>query len=202
MIVTGFSYMEKQLDSKIVMGLERIAEVFKVLLWEEAKQHGLSPIQIQILIFIKQHSIELANVTYLSKEFNLTKPTVSDAIRILLKKGIIHKIPSPTDKRAYSIALTEQGKALVESLQNFSKPLEKYVTELSLETKTDFFKTLTHLIFQLNKSNVITVQRMCFSCHHYEKRQDKENQHFCKLLQTQLTNKNIQLDCPEFQEKI
>lgn len=40
----------KDVSSKIVAGLERISEAFKVLLWEKAKALGLSPIQIQILI--------------------------------------------------------------------------------------------------------------------------------------------------------
>ncbi|MEL6557873.1 MAG: MarR family transcriptional regulator, partial [Bacteroidota bacterium] len=38
---------QKDISSKIVAGLERVSEVFKVLLWEKAKQVGLSPIQIQ-----------------------------------------------------------------------------------------------------------------------------------------------------------
>ena len=77
---------EKDISSKIVAGLERISEVFKVLLWEKAKMVGLSPIQIQMLIFIAFHKQELCNVSHLAKEFNITKPTVSDAIKVLDKK--------------------------------------------------------------------------------------------------------------------
>ena len=77
---------EKDISSKIVAGMERVSEVFKILLWEKAKLVGLSPIQIQILIFIAFHKRELCNVSHLAKEFNVTKPTVSDAVRILDKK--------------------------------------------------------------------------------------------------------------------
>ena len=45
------NHQETDISSKIVAGLERISEAFKVLLWEKAKLLGLSPIQIQILIF-------------------------------------------------------------------------------------------------------------------------------------------------------
>ncbi|MEO0333318.1 MAG: MarR family transcriptional regulator, partial [Bacteroidota bacterium] len=52
---------QSDVSSKIVAGLERISEAFKVLLWEKAKSLGLSPIQIQILIFIAYHKSELCN---------------------------------------------------------------------------------------------------------------------------------------------
>jgi hypothetical protein len=49
------SEQERSISSKIVVGLERVSEVFKVLLWEKAKLVGLSPIQIQILFFVAYH---------------------------------------------------------------------------------------------------------------------------------------------------
>ena len=57
---------EKDFSSKIVAGLERVSEVFKILLWEKAKLVGLSPIQIQILIFIAFHKQNLCNVSHLA----------------------------------------------------------------------------------------------------------------------------------------
>lgn len=39
-------------DSKIIASLERIAQAFRVLLWNESKEFSLSPIQIQVLIFL------------------------------------------------------------------------------------------------------------------------------------------------------
>ena len=73
----------QNLDSKISAGIEKLSSVFRVLIWEQAKNLGLSPIQIQILIFLNYHSEHLATVSYLAKEFSLTKPTISDAIKIL-----------------------------------------------------------------------------------------------------------------------
>ena len=94
---------QHDISSKIVVGLERISEVFKVLLWEKAKKVGLSPIQIQLLLFIAFHKQELCNVSHLAKEFNITKPTVSDAIKILAQKEMILKDFSSTDSRSYTI---------------------------------------------------------------------------------------------------
>jgi len=96
--------------SKIVVGLERISEAFRALLWEYAKTIGLSPIQIQILIFVAYHREQLCTVSHLAKEFNLTKPTISDAVKALEKKGMISKHKTLVDSRSYFIALTEEGK--------------------------------------------------------------------------------------------
>ena len=104
---------ENNLSGKIVAGLERISQAFKVLLWNKAKQLGLSPIQIQILIFIAYHKNEYCNVSFLAQEFNVTKPTISDAVRALNKKNLIVKDHSSADNRSYSIFLSEQGKVVV-----------------------------------------------------------------------------------------
>ena len=45
----------QKIESRIVVALERISESFRVLLWNESKENSLSPIQIQILIFIYFH---------------------------------------------------------------------------------------------------------------------------------------------------
>ncbi len=101
------THQEKDVSSKVVAGLERISEVFKILLWEKAKLVGLSPIQIQILLFIAYHKRNLCNVSHLAKEFNVTKPTVSDAVKVLNKKGFIIKDFSSSDSRSYSILLSD-----------------------------------------------------------------------------------------------
>ena len=74
------------LESKILNGLERLSEALKALLWEKAKTLGISPIQIQILLFVSNHQTDICNVSYLAKEFNLTKATISDSVNVLLKK--------------------------------------------------------------------------------------------------------------------
>ena len=71
------SFQQESVSNKIVVGLERISEVFRTLLWAEAKKSGVSPIQIQILIFIAYHKSSLCTVSYLAKELDVTKPTIS-----------------------------------------------------------------------------------------------------------------------------
>ena len=191
-------YQNEQRSSKIVAGLERISEVFKVLLWKKATSIGLSPIQIQILIFVAYHKPTLCNVSHVSQEFNVTKPTVSDAVKVLEKKGLIYKEYSPADKRSYTIRLTVPGQEIVADTQDFAHPLKNELQAHSEAELTKLFQSLSQLIYGLNRSGLLTVQRTCYGCRFYEKTPDA---HYCHLLEKPLYTKDIRLDCPEFQAK-
>lgn len=195
-----FNPREQQdnISSKIIVGLERISEVFKILLWDKAKMVGLSPIQIQILIFIAYHKQELCNVSHLAKEFNITKPTISDAIRILAKKELIKKEISVTDSRSYSIHPTPSGNKIIAETIDFAEPLKMRLNEIQEPNLESLFATLSQLIYQLNQSGILTVQRTCYGCKFYKQ---NENTDFCNLLNKELKNSDIRLDCPEFDEK-
>ena len=79
------------LNQKIVNSLERISQAFRVLLWNESKEYGLSPIQIQILIFLFTHSPEKRKISYLAREFDMTKATISDSVKVLFQKSLVTK---------------------------------------------------------------------------------------------------------------
>lgn len=192
----NLKFQEQDLTAKIAVGLQRISEAFKVLLWEKAKEFGLSPIQIQILIFVAYHKEEFCNVSYLAKEFNVTKPTVSDAVKALDKKGMIIKDFSNPDSRSYSILLSTQGKSVVQNTENFITPIKKYLGDLDDTHLEKLFASITSVISQLQQNKILTVQRNCFACKYYTKH---GNQDHCNLLQKDLKNKDIRLDCAEFE---
>lgn len=181
-------------ESKIVVALERISEAFRVLLLSESKENSLGPVQIQLLIFLLYHSAEKCKVSYLAREFNMTKPTISDSIRLLLEKKLIEKSEDSTDTRSYNIRLTEKGKQTAEKSAHFAGAIEKPLNTLSHEQKDVMLSGLLKLIFELNKAGIITVQRMCFTCANYR---ITDKGHYCNLLQLKLTPDELRVDCPE-----
>lgn len=191
-------FMKQDITHKIVVGLERISEAYKVLLWEKAKTHSISPIQIQLLTFIDNHRIEYCNVSYLAKEFNVTKPTISDAIKVLHQKKFLEKDFSTTDNRSYNLFLTSKGKALLKNIGNYFAPISNEIEKLTSENTKQLYNTLSQLIYQLNKSGVLTVQRTCYGCSYYSK---TNNKHHCNLININLLDTEIQIDCPEFEDK-
>jgi DNA-binding MarR family transcriptional regulator len=196
MSVFDLEQQNNSLDLKIVAGLERIAQAFRILLWEKAKVYGLSPIQIQLLIFIKYHSQEKTTVSYLAREFNLTKPTISDAVKVLLQKGFITKQTDSIDTRSYTVLLTEEGNAVVDQTQDFANPVTDIVSKVDFQKKQAVWQTISTLIIQLNKIDLISVQRTCPNCRFYAVR---DGRHYCNLLDKSLENTSIRIDCPEFE---
>lgn len=196
MSVFNVDIQNANIDNKIVAGLERLSQVFRILLWEKAKEHGLSPIQIQLLIFIRHHSADKTTVSYLAQEFNFTKPTISDAIKILEQKKLIQKIIDKTDARSYTINLTATGKKIVLETENFANPLTAIISKSNNTDKLVLWENISNLIIRLNKQEIISIQRTCFNCKHYS---IKNRNSFCNLLDLKLLTQDIRIDCREFE---
>lgn len=179
-----------------MVALERISEAFRVLLWTESKENALSPIQIQMLIFLLFHTAEKCKISYLAQEFNLTKATVSDSVKVLLQKNLVTKTSDPLDTRSFSLALTATGRQTAEKSANFAFAIEQPLTNLTEFQKEAMLSGLLRLIYELNRAGVITLQRMCFTCTHFRTR---EGAPFCNLLQIRLAAGDLRIDCPEHQ---
>ncbi|GAB3326452.1 hypothetical protein GCM10027299_25490 [Larkinella ripae] len=192
--VFNLNQQNSSVDAKIVAGLERIGEVFRVLLWQQSRQTGLSPIQIQLLLFLAAHDATKCKIGYLAAEFNLTKPTISDAVKILAQKDLVERITDPLDSRSHSLRLTPSGHRIVDQTGNFANILSQLVGPLEAGQKTALYESLFTLIDQLHQRGLITVQRMCKTCLHY---QYNGRIHYCGLLQIPLEVDLLRLDCPE-----
>jgi len=192
-------WQQEDLPSKVVAGLERISGALKVLLWEKAKLVGLSTTQIQILIFIAFHDAELCNVSHLAKEFNITKPTVSDAVRVLDNKKMIEKEFSASDSRSYTIRLSPLGEKIVSETSDFADPVKEPIYGLGEKDLESLYDTVSHLIHKLNRNGILAVQRTCYGCKFYQ-RTGKTS--YCGLLKKKLSNREVRLDCSVYQKKL
>jgi len=182
------------LDAKITAGFERLSQVFRVLLWENAKNNDLSPIQIQLLIFIKYHSANKATVSYLAKEFNLTKATISDSIRVLEQRKYIIKVPHSQDSRSSTISLTLEGIQAVHLTENFINPVYDIIASTPENDKIILWRNITSLIQQLNHLQLISAQNSCSMCGYFQQENDIN---YCRLLQIRLKTDDIRLDCAD-----
>jgi len=189
-------YQNKHIEAKIIASLERIGQAFRVLLWNQSKEFSLSPIQIQVLIFLLHHSEEKRKVSYLADEFNMTKATISDTIKTLEEKKLIEKEYDQRDIRSYIIHLTNKGKKVAEQTSLFTESIQTPVANLPPSDKENLLISLLDIIRHLNQSGIITIQRMCFTCSYYQLQKDGQK-HFCNLLNQKLADTELRIDCPE-----
>ena len=189
---------QDNVDNKIIVALEKITEAFRVLQWQEAQEHKISPIQLQILIFIQHHTTDKCKVGYLAKELNVTKATVSDSVKTLLKKELLSKLTDQNDTRSFTLSLTKNGVGLVQKIEHYTDEIKLPLLNLDSSKKEILFDSLTELIYKLQQNGIIAIQRMCYTCDHYEG--DKSANHYCNLMKTELKQEKLRLDCPEHLE--
>lgn len=188
-----------ELDEKIVSALERLAHVLRTLLWEEATESRLSPIQIQTLIYLNSHSEELCRVGQLAQEFGLTPATMSDAVASLEAKGLLIRKPCPEDHRVQMLCLTPKGKRSSEKLSRWADALHQQLAHFSAEEKAQALQFLLKLIESLYRSGIITVARICLTCRFFRPHVHKNSRapHHCALMDKPLSAGDLRVDCPE-----
>lgn len=193
-------HQNSSIESRIVASLERVSQAFRVLLWNESKEFALSPIQVQVLIFLLHHSGEKRKVSYLADEFNMTKATISETIKTLEQKQLIKKEYEQHDTRSYIIHLTKKGNDIAAQTSLFTKQIQVPIDKLHSNDKENLLLSLLDIIHHLNKSGIITIQRMCFTCHFYKANKNGQ-EHFCGLLNTKLADGDLRIDCAEHKQK-
>ena len=144
------NHQNLHIESRIVASLERIAQAFRVLLWQQSKEHSLSPIQIQVLIFLLYHSADKRKVSYLANEFNMTKATISDTVKTLEEKALISKEYEQHDSRSYIIHLTKEGKTIAKQTALFTNEIRTPIDKLHQGDKENFLLSLLDIIRHLN----------------------------------------------------
>jgi DNA-binding MarR family transcriptional regulator len=194
-------HQNSSVESKIIASLERVSQAFRVLLWNESKEFSLSPIQVQVLIFLLHHSADKRKVSYLADEFNVAKATISETIKTLEQKQLIEKTYEPQDTRSYIIHLTEKGENVAKKTSFFATQIQVPIDKLPSTDKENLLQSLLEIIHHLNKSGIITIQRMCLTCSYYQPKSN-EQPHFCKLLNQKLADTELRIDCPEHSLKL
>ncbi|MDQ7028301.1 MAG: MarR family transcriptional regulator [Ardenticatenia bacterium] len=189
----------QDVGAKVVAALERLTHLLRHLVWNEAKAHGLSPIQVHVLISLLVHEPARCRISQLAREFQVTQPTVSDAVASLVAKGLVVKRPFPADRRAALLELTPAGRKLAEHLAEWGHVLKTHVDALPAEMRHELMIGLMELIASLQRAGLIEVARMCLTCRFFQPNRfpSRETPHYCLLIERPLAVTHLRLDCPE-----
>jgi DNA-binding MarR family transcriptional regulator len=199
--VFDLSAQHGDVDGKIVAALERLGQVFWILLREKAQEYGLSPIQARFLVYLLYHDVELRRVSQLAREFGLTQATVSDAVDSLEAKGLVGREHWPEDGRVMTLRLSPQGELVAAELSTWADAVKEHLDLCPSEEKEVVMRFLMSLIGGLQRSGVITVARMCVTCRFLQRdaHPGTHSPHHCRLLDVPLAGSDLRVDCPEHQ---
>ena len=192
-------FQNENLVLRTTAALDKLADVFKSLLWQSQKELGLSPLQQKLLIFIATHDSKENTVSNLVEEFQVTKATISECVKKLEGNGWLVKKLDHKDNRRFFMELTAKGTDKINTLTDFSKPIQDALASQKPEAVSELYQALYTLVSRLNKDQVTSLQRSCVDCKAY--RSDGMNNAFCMQLRIQLPLENRRLDCPKYQSK-
>lgn len=133
---------------KNLLEFKKVGYLIHLLVEREAKKRGLEFFvgpQGQVLTFLS-HREEEGKVTLIrdiEQELRISKSVASNLIKRMEKNGFVYIEPSPTDKRAKFVCLTDSVKANLNDMKQFFEEVEQsLVAGVSEEELTIFFKVM------------------------------------------------------------
>jgi DNA-binding MarR family transcriptional regulator len=107
------------------------------------EQFDISVEQFHILRHIRRGQ---GSVSELAEAKNISRPAISQAVEILVKKGFIRRIPDVRDRRHVQLALTEAGNALLDAIfTDTSAWMMAILSPLSAEELTNLKQAMDSL---------------------------------------------------------
>jgi len=180
-----------ELDAHLAQVLERIGEIARAHRWKQAVDHGLSPLQIRIMGFLLAHTGEGVGVARLADELQVSKPTISDSVKLLNDRKYLIRKADKNDARSHALALTAAGRKYT----TMTTPLNDALAQMNGPSKEALLLGLMGVLENLFRAEEVHVQRMCFTCVHYNG--DRKRKHRCQLLERTMTITELRTDCAE-----
>ncbi|MCB0769581.1 MAG: MarR family transcriptional regulator [Flavobacteriales bacterium] len=185
-----------ELDTHVAQVLERIGEIARSLRWKQAGESGLSLLQIRILGFLNAHKGERIGVARLAEELQVSKPTISESVKLLDERGLVLRKAGNGDGRSHALVLSERGRKYATE----ATPMIDTLSQLDTSTKEALLLGLMGVLEALFRSEEVQVQRLCFTCLHYQG--DRRTKHKCLLLDRVLKVAELRSDCPEHEFRV
>ncbi|TPW15876.1 MAG: regulatory protein MarR [Acidimicrobiaceae bacterium] len=181
------------LDRKVLAAVERLGRALRAARQEVATRHEVSLLGLSVIETLANGRPR--RVGDLAAELDVSQPTVSDAVTALDKRGLIQRDRDPTDLRSTPVALTDTGTRLAADTATELGPLLAADSGTEVDRATTL-RVLLGEIARLQAAGVITVNRSCLTCRHYQPPGPRSRAR-CLLLASPLPDRDLRVDCPE-----
>ncbi|MEK7294289.1 MAG: MarR family winged helix-turn-helix transcriptional regulator [Nitrospirota bacterium] len=187
------------LPHRLASALSKVSVSLKRRLWRDAASRRISPLQAQILAFLRQRSTHGATVSDITRMLGVTMPTASDVIAVLVRRGLLRKFRTEADGRVFTVLLTARGRRRAEQVMGWPDFLLWAAELLPVEEQESLLRTLIKLIRSIQERGEIPAARMCVTCLHFRPyvNQDSERPYHCALVNADFGDRLIRIDCNE-----
>ncbi len=184
----------QELDSKLIVGLERAGHALRTELRVRARDAGITLTQAEILLRLCSDRLDQRRVGSIAQEFDVRQPTVSDAVSALERKGLLKRCATPGDARSADLVPTAAGQETAAKLAPWERAAREVLAERTESEKEVALGLLVELIAGLNRAGSIQIARACPTCRYFETDGAAPR---CALLQMTLAPADLRVDCPE-----
>lgn len=183
-----------ELNRKLLAATERLGRALRAARQHLATRHRVSLLQLQVLeLLADQRPRRVGDV---AAELDVSQPTTSDALATLHTKGLVARLPHPTDSRVANVALTDAGAELADLIAVELAPLVAGDDATTDDDHATALRVLLTEISRLQHAGIITINRSCLTCQHYRPSSSRTPAH-CHLLDEPLTDRDLRVNCPE-----
>ena len=184
----------------IAAGFGRIGAALRADAWQRSDISGVTPTQAQILAHLAARGP--ARIGAIAAALSVTKPTASDAVAALARKGLTERRPDPADARASQIRLTARGRRAASDSGAVSEAMRDAIGALDAAEQATLLKSLTKMIRMLQQNGAIDPQRLCVSCAYFRPymHDDAARPHHCAFVDAAFGDAALRLDCGDHVE--
>jgi DNA-binding MarR family transcriptional regulator len=112
--------------------------------------YELTPRQFAVLTAVSQQ--QGATQTAIVQSTGIDRSTLAEMLRRLVRRGLVRRRRKGTDKRAYAVALTDQGRRILRATDPLMSAVDASVLEALSKTQQDrFLKSLSTIVSALQR---------------------------------------------------
>lgn len=188
-------------SGRIAIALYRISQAIDRLLRERGEAMGLSPAQIQALLFVRHARPGVRTIGGLAERLAVSYPTASGIVDALERKRLADRQPDSRDRRIVTLALTTQGTQQVSDLEDLLDVIEQAIATLPEADQRALERGTQAIVRQLQQGGYIKVYEMCWGCQFFQRDahpDDPRGPHHCAFVDAPLAEQETRLECPDF----
>lgn len=174
--------------------LERVGGLLRSEMRQSLAPYGLQQVHFDALHYLSRCNRFSDTPMAVTEYLGQTKGTVSQTLKVLVRKGLIRKTPDRNDGRVMRLAITSAGRKLLQKLipGDLLKDSERLLEKGEFDAISH---SLRQLLTAMQHANQHRSFAQCDSCMYNQKL--SPSRYFCKLTEESLSKTETQLICRE-----
>jgi DNA-binding MarR family transcriptional regulator len=184
---------------RLILTLLRIGQATRAIARQEARDVGLTPVQAQTLLFVKNTKSFATSIGQLAAHLGATHASTVGVVHGLEARGLLRREPAEEDRRVTLLRLTPAGEESCQRLVRWGHVLNEALAGLSPQERAMLEHGLGAIIWSLRATGHLVVAEPCRGCVYFQENAapGTTEPHHCALIQRFLSEEEAQKDCPD-----